>query len=339
MHIFIDESGSFVRPAAGRNLSCVGALVVPDGRLQVLIRKFRQLVARWGLPEGEVKGRTLDEPKVAEVIALLVDAGCYFFVGATEMSVNEQAAVREFQDTQARLLTEDLTPEHSAEVREQAFRLRALHERMAPQLFLQSVVLTDVIKRVIDLASLRFALVGPAREAGAFHWVIDAKSGESRTPYEHAWQLLAGPFLQYQSLIAPGVRALEGDYSHFDRNFSRPTDSLPTYLPPPNTRRTGRPGATFNLSKVLYQSMQFMDSASSPGLQLADIVTNAFRRALMGRLQSAGYYRLGELMLRHDRATISFLQFRSSGDAKARIPEYDRPHDMIVRRARAPGSP
>jgi hypothetical protein len=336
MYIFIDESGTFVRPATGRNLSCVGALVVPDGRLHILIRKFRQLVARWGLPEGEVKGRTLDEPKVAAVIALLVNAGCYFFVGATEMSVNEPAAVREFQETQARLLTEELTPDHSTEVREQAFGLRALHEQMAPQLFLQSVVLTDVVKRVIDLASLRFALVGPAREAGAFHWVIDAKSAESRTSYERAWQLLAGPFLQYQSLIAPGIRALEGDYSYFDRSFSRTTNSLPAHLPPPNTRHPGRPGATFNLSKVLYQSMQFADSASTPGLQLADIVTNAFRRALMGRLRPAGFYRLGELMLRDDRPTVSFLRFGSSQETQ--IPEYDRPLDLIVRRARAPGS-
>ena len=295
MHIFIDESGTFVRPAAGRNLSCVGALVVPDGRLLVLIRKFRLLVARWGVPGGEVKGRELDEPKVAAVIALLVDAGCYFFVGATEMSINEPGAMRAFQETQARLLTEELTPAHRKEVRDQAFALRARYEEMPAQLFLQSVVLTDVVKRVIDLASLRFALVGPAREAGAFHWVIDAKSAEARTPYEHAWQLLAGPFLQSQSLTAPGMRALEGDYSHFDHSFSSPCDSLPAHLPAPNTRHPGRPGAIFNLSKVLYQSMQFADSASAPGLQLADIVTNAFRRALMGRLRPAGYYRLGNL--------------------------------------------
>jgi hypothetical protein len=335
MHIFIDESGSFVRPVTGRNLSCVGALVVPDGRLTVLVRKFRQLVARWNLPEGEVKGRSLDEPKIAAVIALLVDSGCYFFVGATEMSVNEPAAMREFQETQARLLTEELTPAHSQEVRDQAFALRATQEQMPTQLFLQSVVLSDVVKRVIDLGSLHFAMVGPAREAGAFHWIIDAKD-ESRTSSEHAWQLLAGPFLQYQSLIAPGVRALEGDYSHFDRSFSSRIGDPPAHLPTPNTRHPGRPGATFNLSRVLYQSMQFADSASVPGLQLADIVTNAFRRALMGRLRAAGFHRLGELMLQGERRTVSFLRFGFTGEAM--IPDYEHPYDLIVRRARAAGS-
>jgi Protein of unknown function (DUF3800) len=337
MHIFIDESGSFVRPQAGRNLSCVGALVVPDGRLQVLTRKFRQLVARWKLPEGEVKGRTLNEAQVAAVITLLFDARCYFFVGATEMSVNEPSTLREFQDAQARFLTENITSEHSAEVREQAFGLRALYEQMAPQLFVQGIVLYDVVKRVIDLASLRFALRGPAREAGAFHWVIDAKSAESRTSYEHAWQLLAGPVLQYQTLMAPGIRALEGDYRYFDRSFSRSTNSIPSNLPPRNTRCPGRPGATFNLKKVLYESMEFADSALTPGLQLADIVTNAFRRALMGRLRPAGFHRLGELMLSDNGHPVALLRFNSSEETA--IPEYVRPYELIARRARAPDSP
>jgi hypothetical protein len=327
MHIFVDESGSFVRPATGRNLSCVGALVVPDGRLIVLERKFKRLVAGWNFPNGEVKGSALDESQIASVISLLRNAGCYFFVGGTEMSVNEPAAMQALQAEQTRLLTADLTPAHSEAVRQQAADLQARYQRMPLQLFLQSVVLTSVVKRVIDLASLRFALVGPARELGAYHWVIDAKSPEAQTANEEAWQLLAAPFLHYQSLVSAGVRAVEGDYSHFDRNFSIFVD---------DERQSPRPRAGFNLNKILYDSMRFAESAATPGLQLADIVTNAFRRALMGRLRPAGYYHLGELMLRHNGRTVEFLRIGPRSGDSPQVPEYEDPYHLIVRHARSP---
>src|ERR1035441_6085682 len=89
MLIFIDESGNFTIPASPkRNLSCVGALVVPETVHNDLVCDFVKLRTSWGGSQREVKGNTLNEEETAETISLLVERGCLFFVCATEMSLN-----------------------------------------------------------------------------------------------------------------------------------------------------------------------------------------------------------------------------------------------------------
>jgi hypothetical protein len=333
MDIYIDESGNFLVPAkGGRNLSCVGALVVREGSRDVLAARYASLVRFWGSRDKEIKGSSLCESQVAAVIALLVEARCLFFVCATEMSENDPSEMHRYQASQARCLTDDPTEKHPPKLRTQMAGIRKLYEAMPPQLFIQTVLLTDLIKRVIDLATMHFAMRGPASEAGAFRWVIDGKE-EQKTKYETAWQLMAGGLIESRTIESPGVRIAEGDYSHFDRKFARGDQPWPAHLPRPNSRTPGQPGSTFDLKRVLYESMEFADSRTRPGLQLADIVTNAFRRALMGRLQPVGFARLGELMV-HFEAAPFCLHLFSSGRERPRLPEYDAPAMLLKRRSR-----
>ena len=61
MLIFVDESGSFTMPQAGkRNLSCVGALIVPETVHNDLISDFVNLRNTWGESQQEVKGYALN---------------------------------------------------------------------------------------------------------------------------------------------------------------------------------------------------------------------------------------------------------------------------------------
>jgi hypothetical protein len=55
-----------------------------------------------------------------------------------------------------------------------------------------------------------------------------------------------------------------------------------------------------NLRKMLSERFSFGDSQHSAGLQLADIVVNAYRRAIVGNLGIAGWKRLGKLLLRFE---------------------------------------
>jgi len=333
MYIYIDESGNFLVPEKeGRNLSCVGALVVREGSRDALEAHYASLFRSWGSSGKEVKGSSLHESQVAAMIALLLEARCLFFVCATEMSVNEPAALRNYQTTQAQYLTEDLTEMHRPKLRNQMAGIRTLYEKTPPQLFIQTVLLTDLIKRVIDLATMQFAMRGPASEAGAFRWVIDGKA-EQRTKYETAWKLMAGGLIQSRTIESPGVRIPEGDYSHFDRKFGREDQCWPVHLPPPNSRAPGQPGFIFDLKRVLYESMEFADSRITPGLQLVDILTNAFRRALMGRLQPDGFARMGELMVHFEAPPFSLHLF-SSRRNRPRLPEYDAPAMLMKRRSR-----
>ena len=71
----------------------------------------------------------------------------------------------------------------------------------------------------------------------------------------------------------------------------------------PDTERP--PG--LNATLLLSEQRKFADSASSPGLQLADMLATILRRALNNHLQSPGWARFGRLLIA-DKSTTPFLQ-------------------------------
>jgi hypothetical protein len=105
MFIFVDETGPFAIPQLGkRSLCCVGALVVSERRYDSLANAYTLLKNNWTGSSNEIKGSALTENQVAAVIECLLDHECLFFVCATEMSLNSQAVMKKFQDSQAELL-------------------------------------------------------------------------------------------------------------------------------------------------------------------------------------------------------------------------------------------
>src|ERR1039457_3037836 len=335
MLIFVDESGNFTIPQAGkRNLSCVGALVVPETTHNDLISDFVKLRNAWAGSQQEVKGNKLQEKQTTEIINLLVDRGCLFFVCATEMSLNSDAVIADFQHKQAECFTENISDAHHPLLRRQLFELRQMFENMPPQLFLQSILLTDLIRKVIDQSSIHFAMQKPS-EIGAFRWFIDGKD-KKKTAYEAAWELMAAGFLQGKYIESPSIAVEEGDYTSFRRNFMNADQKWPDYLPKPKCRAPGKPGMIWNLRKVLYESLSFVDSQNCCGLQLVDIVSSTFRRALMGRLKQQGYERLGELMRRLGRSPVKFHLLNSHGSQRG-FSEYDSAVALIESRSKLVG--
>lgn len=66
----------------------------------------------------------------------------------------------------------------------------------------------------------------------------------------------------------------------------------------------GPPSQGWDLRGILREDLSFRTSADEIAVQLADIVTNAATRAMNGRLQLAGWRRLGRLLVRRTEATI-----------------------------------
>jgi hypothetical protein len=90
----------------------------------------------------------------------------------------------------------------------------------------------------------------------------------------------------------------EGDYSHFER-FCHKEDKWPGHLPRLSTSPRGNgPVDMVDIGLVLRESFSVADSSASPGLQLVDIVTNGFRRAVSGRLGKRGWASMGALMFK-----------------------------------------
>jgi hypothetical protein len=70
MQIYIDESGTFALAEQGSTIGAVGALVVTDGQLPALERRYAKLRPQLPTHNGEVKGRLMDEASVARVVDL-----------------------------------------------------------------------------------------------------------------------------------------------------------------------------------------------------------------------------------------------------------------------------
>jgi hypothetical protein len=142
------------------------------------------------------------------------------------MSLNSNAVMKSYQVTQAEFLTSELSNDHSEELRKEAFRLRKIFENMPSPLFIQTVLLTDLVKKVIDLATMHFVMKDPA-EAGKFGWVIDGKD-KRKTEVEAAWELMAGGLVQGRFLDSPSIAYEEGDYSAFQKFL---ISKWPSHLP------------------------------------------------------------------------------------------------------------
>lgn len=126
--------------------------------------------------------------------------------------------------------------------------------------------------------------------------------------------------LQSMFLREPFSALREGDYTDFDSEFLDASQDWPEHFPverPPDGAR----GRIIDLKKIMKGSMLFSDSRTSRGLQLADVLTNAYRRALMGKLQFAGWKDLPKLMLRGEQPATGMLHMTDDGKDRLASPQ------------------
>ena len=88
MHIFIDESGTFVLPSTANNISLVGALVVPDRRLPYIEKRYSKIRAQLPKDKGEVKGRLMGENDIDLVVSMLAEQQVLFETCAIDLGTH-----------------------------------------------------------------------------------------------------------------------------------------------------------------------------------------------------------------------------------------------------------
>src|SRR5688572_21539710 len=67
-----------------------------------------------------------------------------------------------------------------------------------------------------------------------------------------------------------------------------------------HARRSAEPSRIVNMKQILQESFRFSDSRDELGLQLADIVASACRRAFNGNLQRRGWEGIAQLLIKKD---------------------------------------
>lgn len=291
VHIFIDEAGSFTDGGKPISPSVVGALVVPDGKMDFLSKKYDRLRRHLPKERGEVKGRLLNETQVSKVVDLLRRNETIFESVAIDMGLHDRETLERHRNLQARGITSQLTSDHHESYHVKLGQLKAQLERMPMQLYVQSVLMFELINTTIDFASAYYSQRRP-EELGNFHWIIDAKD-RTITNWEEWWSFCVMPMIQSKTLRTPGMQLDWSDYSHMERFFTDPIDYLDQFKAEPNTAKETLP---LDLKMIMTESFRFSSDAEF-GLELVDIVTTAVRRAMVGNLQHAGWKDIPSLMI------------------------------------------
>jgi len=295
LNIFIDESGGFQpNPTDAFSISCIGAVVVAGRILADVERGFNLLSAQWPKDsDGEVKGRLLDEHHIAQLCEFLMPFNVLFHPCVMDMNLCSVEDVNAHRSGQAEGMTINLTDAHHPDVVAAVWKLREILERMPRQLYAQAVAMTEAVCEVFELGQLYFCQRWPG-ELARFRWVVDAKNREKITEYEYWWKEAVMPLIQSRSLREPMKMLKGGDYSAYRRHF--PEGPLGEHLGIPQEKGV-------NL-KLIFRELEFAESSTSIGLQIADILTNALRRALSGRLGREGWSGLADLTIHQREGAI-----------------------------------
>lgn len=322
MYIYIDESGIFANPDnKDIAVSCVAALIIPEPFQKYIFKRFKHLKSSWGIGLGEPKGSSLDEKQVAWVVSVLADYDIILKACVTDLGLHTNSQILKHKQERAGAITKNLTPEHHPDLVCELEELKERVLRISNQLYVQSVVLTKLVEEVVRVSTLYYCQRIPTTLSN-FKWVIDAK-GHKLTEYEDIWALMVSLILQSVSLTHPLDVLDSGDYSWFNRKFERtmpePPEHLKAHIP---TKNLDIPFYSFDIKKILKEHLSFESSENNMGLQLADIVANAIRRAFHGNLQADGWGDLGKLMVSPEKGTNSMKMLSLHHDPLPKVRPY-----------------
>ncbi len=289
MHIFIDESGTFAPVDGGNSVSLVAALVFSGRGLAQFEHEYSALRRRLPKDSGEVKGRLLSETQIRRITRLLQRSGCLLEAIVMDAAFHTAEEVEHHKKVQAEKLMENITDEHHPDIHVAVGGLRRRLEALSPQLYLQSLAMSELIYSVLYHADIYFAFRNPP-ELGEYHWTMDAKGRGGLTDWEDWWSQIIMPVTQSKTMREPLARVKEGNYSFQEKFRTEPSDYLLQFMDRSNT------SDFFDLRPVLSDDFRF-SSDVEPGLEAVDIIANATRRALSGNLRDFGWNEIPALMI------------------------------------------
>ena len=224
--------------------------------------------------------------------------------------------VEKYKRVQANKLIEHLTEKHHKSLIKQIHEYRERLLKLPNQLFIQAIVSMKLIMRILENAPLYYCQRIP-EELGNFVWHIDAKDKNTgKTPFEQLWTTLLMPMLENNYHM--GVFE-DGDYSHFKKYEVRLEDMTDHQRSLGSEKSIGG----VDIKKLINEQLYFEDSASNIGLQLVDIISGSFNRAMNGNLNIKGWRHLGVLMVQ--RPSIVLL----NTDGNNRTPLLKR-HSLVL---------
>src|SRR5258708_3589149 len=134
MYIYVDESGSFIVPQTlNSKVACIAGLVIPECQQEEIFIKFKQIRDRWGISKNEVKGSSLDESRIDEVISLLSKYEVFLDIIGMDTGVHSNHQIDEYKKVQAKNIIKNLTLEHSPSLIAECNELKERMEKLPNQ--------------------------------------------------------------------------------------------------------------------------------------------------------------------------------------------------------------
>jgi hypothetical protein len=296
MKTFVDESGLFSGFGQPNSPSVQGALVIPHNKYDSVMRQYRKL--RRSLPKdgkGEVKGHLLSENEVLRIVVLLRSTGCLYFASMFEAGLHTLADIETHKAAAAEGITKHLTAEHSSASHSFALSLQTALKEQSLQLYVQAMVLTDLLTSVLRDAPTYYSQITPS-ELACFEWTLDAKGAvESITPWEKWWSTILLPWVQFMSIQETPTRYAGDDFSFMARFEMQTPDYLERHLLAPieNTR-------AYDI-RAIFKEMTFCKDPDH-GLELVDILTNRLRRGIKGHSEPKAWQEIRTIMIQPDKS-------------------------------------
>jgi hypothetical protein len=279
MEIFIDEAGQFTTQS---RWSAICALTLPHKEVGQARRKIDFVSRDWPrAPNGELKGGSLDVSHLKILSSVLFERDALLHLSAIDMQDESENGLLEHKRLQCEGLTKHLTVEHHPSLVRQIGNLRSTLERIPMQLYVQTVLMRDLVATIIEDSTLYFSQRRP-RELSNFSWTIDAKDPVKITTQEQWWLDTIGPSLESRGRRKPISMLSDpsADYRFFLKAYS-----LRKKLWHPTEPEQIADG--YDIKKVVTDNIRFVDSRSDILIQAIDIFASFFRRTLNEELNDA----------------------------------------------------
>ena len=310
MKTYIDESGSFSHISSGNSsISCVAALTVPDCTRKDLFRAFGDLKNHWGLINSPKAGQ-LNESQILEVVDLLLQHHAFLHVAVTDTGMTNQNEISLYKNAQVEAIQRNLTDKHHPNLRTQLDEICQEIKALSFPNYIEYSLLTELIERVFRDMTLWYATHN-ARELADFGWTLDSKDKQP-TKAERIWKVLVAAYLQTRFLQEPLICLQGANYSYLDKYLIR--DNRPEHLPASILDLDEKDQFEgYDIGKIIRDKIKFRDDKNTLGLQLAHIVGNAYRRALVGNIEIDQIEEIGQLLMKSRRTAAILVMLRTDG--------------------------
>jgi hypothetical protein len=279
VNIYVDESGNF-RSAPQPDAWCaIVAYASPEVDHKPLKSLVKELRADCGRGD-EVKLRDIPERRYAQFLADLSRMNGVAFAAAMDAGCHTDANLLSHQEGQAKKVIEHVDHMLHAQAREGLHQLAATIRGLPIQLYAQLVCQVELFHMVLTRCAAYFAQRDPAT-LRRFAWRVDRKD-TIPTTYENAFRTILPALLQTKSSRDPMLMIRDsGDYRPFLHAYQYPAGEEPTYLRDDYGLDFETEGA-IDVGKMVREDFQLLDSASSAGVQVADLLASGVRRVLRG---------------------------------------------------------